>query len=75
MKLLVASVHNLTVLLFFLFYSVCFLILEIFWHWDPFCRKKFPVHVVISILQAFNCQCLDIFVHDIYFFHFFFSLF
>ena len=35
-----------------------------------FCRKKFPVHVVISILQAFNCQCLQIFVHDIYFFLF-----
>ena len=33
-----------------------------------FCRKKFPVHVVISILQAFNCQYLEIFVHDIYFF-------
>ena len=32
-----------------------------------FCRKKFPVHVVISILQAFNCQYFDIFVHDLYF--------
>ena len=26
-----------------------------------FCRKKFLVHVVISILQAFNCRCLEIF--------------
>ena len=32
------------------------------------CRKKFPVHVVISVLQAFNCQYLEIFVHDIYFY-------
>ena len=31
-----------------------------------FCRKKF--HVVISILQAFNCQYLEIFTHDLYFF-------
>ena len=30
-----------------------------------FGRKKFPIHVVISILQAFNCRCLEIFVHDI----------
>ena len=35
-----------------------------------FCRKKFPVHVVIFVHQAFNCQCLAIFVHDIYFFLF-----
>ena len=32
-----------------------------------FCTKKFPVHVVISILQAFNCRYFEIFVHDIYF--------
>ena len=38
-----------------------------------FCRKKFPVHVVISILQAFNCRCLEIFVHDIYFFSLYFK--
>ena len=25
------------------------------------------MHVVISLLQAFNCGCLEIFVHDIYF--------
>ena len=37
---------------------------------NVFCRKKFPVHVVIFILQAFNCRCLEIFVHDIYFFLF-----
>ena len=29
--------------------------------------KKFPVNMVISILQAFNCQRLEIFVHDKYF--------
>ena len=29
-----------------------------------FCLKMFPVHVVISILQAFNCRCLEIFVQD-----------
>ena len=29
--------------------------------------KKLPVHVVISILQAFN-RCLEIFVHVIIFF-------
>ena len=38
-----------------------------------FSRKKFPVHVVISILQAFNCQYLEIFVHDLYFFSFYFK--
>ena len=31
-----------------------------------FCRKKFPVHIIIFILQAFNCRYLDIFVHDIF---------
>ena len=35
-----------------------------------FCRNKFPVHMVISILQAFNCRYLEIFVHDINFFLF-----
>ena len=35
-----------------------------------FSRKKFPVHVVIFILQAFNCRYLEIFVHDLYFFLF-----
>ena len=38
-----------------------------------FCRKKFPVHVVISILQAFNCRYLEIFVHDLYFFSLYFK--
>ena len=75
-KLLVASVHNLKVLLiFFDFILFVFLILAIFWRWDPFekmlfSRKKFPVHVVIFILQAFNCRYLEIFVHDLYFFLF-----
>ena len=32
-----------------------------------FCRKKFPVHVVIYILQAFNCRFIEIFVYDLYF--------
>ena len=37
MKLLVASVHNLTVLLiFFDFNSVYFSVIEIFWHYNPF---------------------------------------
>ena len=38
-----------------------------------FSRKKFPVHVVISILQAFNCLILEIFVHDLYFFSLYFK--
>ena len=38
-----------------------------------FCMKKFPVHVVISVLQAFNCRCLEIFVNDIYFFSLYFK--
>ena len=35
--------------------------------------KKFPVHMAISILQALNCQCLTIFVHDIYCFSLYFK--
>ena len=38
-----------------------------------FSRKKFPVHVVIFILQAFNCGFLEIFVHDLYFFSLYFK--
>ena len=38
-----------------------------------FCRKKFPVHMVISILQAFNSQYLEILVHDLYFFSLYFK--
>ena len=38
-----------------------------------FCRKKFPVHMVISILQAFNCWYLEIFVYDLYFFSLYFK--
>ena len=38
-----------------------------------FCRKKFPVQVEISILQAFSCRYLEIFVHDIYFFSLYFK--
>ena len=38
-----------------------------------FCRKKFSVHVVISILQAFNCRYLEIFVGPTL--HIFFSLY
>ena len=38
-----------------------------------FSRKKFPVHVVIFILQAFNCRYLEIFVHDLHFFSLYFK--
>ena len=38
-----------------------------------FCMKKFLVHMVISILQALSCQCLEICVHDIYFFSLYFK--
>ena len=64
-KFLIASIHNLRVLLIFfdfiLFPDSCnFLalgsILKIL-----FCMKMFPVHVVISIFQAFNCRYLEIF--------------
>ena len=73
-KLLVASVHNLRILLvffgFILFISrfLQFSGAEIHLKKMLFCMKKFPAHVVISILQAFNCQCLKMFVHDIYLF-------
>ena len=71
-KLLVASVYNLRVQLIFFDFILFFLILAIFWRWDPFskmlfCRKKFPVHVVISVFQTFNYRCLEIFVCDIFF--------
>ena len=78
-KLLVASVHNLRVLLiFFDLILLVSLILAICWCWDPFekmlfSRKKFLVHVVISILQAFNCLFIEIFVHDLYFFSLYFK--
>ena len=39
-----------------------------------FSRKKFPVHVVISILQAFNCQYVENFVHDLHFFSLYFKV-
>ena len=38
-----------------------------------FSRKKFPLQVVIFILQAFNCRYLEIFVHDLYFFTLYFK--
>ena len=72
-KLLVASVYNLRVQLILFDFILFFLILAIFWRWDPFskmlfCRKKlFPVHVVISVFQTFNYRCLEISVHDIFF--------
>ena len=72
-KLLVASVHNLIVLLIsliLLFFSWFFQIsgAEMNFKKMLFCVKKYPVRVVISILQAFNCRCLENFVHNIYFF-------
>ena len=35
-KLFVASVHNLTVLFIFFDFILFFLVLAIFWRWDPF---------------------------------------
>ena len=67
-KLLVAIVHNLRVLLIFFDF-----VLFVFWRWDPlqkmlFCMRKFPVHVVISILQAFNCRFLRFLYMTLFFF-------
>ena len=76
-KLLVASVHNLKALLIFfdficLFPDSCkFLALGSILIM-LFCRKKFPVNVAISILQAFNCLCVEI-LHMTYIFSLYFK--
>ena len=54
-KLLVASVHNMRVLLIFFDFI---LILAIFWRWDPFgkmlfCRKKFVIFIQETVLIVF----------------------
>ena len=76
-KLFVASVQNLRVLLIFfdfiLFVSSFLQFSGSGIHLKKMllCRKKFPVHVVICILQAFSCRYLEIFLHDLYFFSLF----
>ena len=67
-KLLVASVHNLRVLLIlfnFILYISCNLMALV-----SILIEKFPVHVLISILQSFNCRCREVFVHILFLFKF-----
>ena len=79
-KLLVTSIYNLKVLL------ICFILFCLFPDSCNFLalgsilktvvlqeKVSCRLHVVISILQAFNCLYLEIFVHDLYFFSLYFT--